>query len=148
LAIEARHTKARDKLEGDIINAVLLRSEGLHIAKIAQALRKSEASITRHIGDYAKRLKLKPAGGGSASHLNTEQTQHWVAHLSDITYLHTHQIVAYIQKTWKITYSVSGLNKWLHQSGFSYKQPKGVPHKFDEQKQAAFIEEYARLLAR
>jgi hypothetical protein len=32
------------------------------IAKIAQALRKSEASITQHIGDYDKRLKLKPAG--------------------------------------------------------------------------------------
>jgi hypothetical protein len=45
------------------------------IAKIAQALRKSEASITQHIGDYDKRLKLKPAGGSSASHFNTEQTQ-------------------------------------------------------------------------
>jgi hypothetical protein len=40
---------------------------------------------------------------------------------------------------------VSGLNKWLHQNGFSYKQPKGVPHKFDEQKQAVFIEEYKTL---
>jgi transposase len=124
---------------------VLLRSEGWPITKIAQALRKSEASITRHIGDYAKRLKIKPAGGGSARHLNTEQTQQLVAHLSEITYVHTHQIVAYIQKTWKITYSVSGLNKWLHQNGFSYKQPKGVPHKFDEQKQAVFIEEYKTL---
>ena len=53
--------------------------------------------------------------------------------------------MAYIQNTWKITYSVSGLNKWLHQNGFSYKQPKGVPHKFDEQKQAVFIEEYEKL---
>jgi transposase len=113
-ALEAWHTQARDKREGDRIKAVLLLSEGWPIAKIAQALRKSEASITRHIGDYAKRLKLKPAGGGSASHLNTEQTQYLVAHLSDITYVHTHQIVAYIQKTWKTTYSVSGLNKWLH----------------------------------
>jgi transposase len=68
-----------------------------------------------------------------------------VAHLSEITYVHTHQIVAYIQKTWKITYSVSGLNKWLHQNGFSYRQPKGVPHRFDEQKQAVFIEEYKTL---
>jgi hypothetical protein len=40
---------------------------------------------------------------------------------------------------------VSGLNKWLHQNGFSYKQPKGVPHKLDEQKQAAFVKEYKRL---
>jgi transposase len=40
---------------------------------------------------------------------------------------------------------VSGLNKSLHQNGFSYKQPKGVPHKFDEQKQAVSIEEYKTL---
>ena len=72
MALEARHTEARDGRQRDRIKAVLLRSEGCPVAKIAQALRKSEASITRHIGDYAKRLKLKPAGGGSASHLNTE----------------------------------------------------------------------------
>jgi transposase len=110
-ALEARHTKARDKRESERIKAVLLRSEGWPVAKIAQALRKSEASITRHIGDYTKRLKLKPAVGGSVNHLNTEQTQQLVSHLSDITYLHTHQIVVYIQKTWKITYSVSGIKK-------------------------------------
>jgi transposase len=68
-----------------------------------------------------------PEFGDSAGHLNTEQTQQWVAHLSDITYLHSHQIVACIQKTWKMSYSVSGLNKWLHQNGFSDKQPKGMP---------------------
>ena len=32
---------------------------------------------------------------------------------------------------------MSGFNKWLHQHNFSYKKPKGVPHKFDEEKQAA-----------
>ena len=53
--------------------------------------------------------------------------------------------MAYIENTWKVIYSVSGLNKWLHQNGFSYKQPKGVPHKFDEQKQAVLIEEYKKL---
>jgi hypothetical protein len=29
----------------------------------------------------------------------------------------------------------------------SYKQPKGVPHKFDPEKQAQFIEDYKRLKA-
>jgi transposase len=116
----------------------------LSVAKTAQALGNNEASITRHIDDYAKRLK--PAVGGSASHLNTEQTQQLITQLSDITYLHTHQIVAYIQKMRTIIYSVFGLNKWLHQNGFSYKQPKGVPHNLDEPKQAAFIEEYETLL--
>ena len=44
-ALEARHIKARDVRERDRIKAVLLRSEGWPVAKIAQALRKSEASI-------------------------------------------------------------------------------------------------------
>jgi hypothetical protein len=68
-----------------------------------------------------------------------------VTSLCGFVLLHTHQIVAYIEKTWKIIYSVSGLNKWLHQNSFSYKQPKCVPHKFDEQKQSVFIEEYEKL---
>ena len=85
-ALEARHTKARDGRERDRIKGCCCVVKGWPIAKIAQALRMSEASITRHIGDYAKRLKLKPAGGGSASHLNTEQTQQLLAHLSDVTY--------------------------------------------------------------
>ncbi|OEF71817.1 hypothetical protein A148_21490 [Vibrio splendidus 1F-157] len=37
------------------------------------------------------------------------------------------------------------MKKWLHHNGFSYKQPKGVPHKFDEAKQQAFIEAYEAL---
>lgn len=39
------------------------------------------------------------------------------------------------------------MNKWLHHNGFSYKQPKGVPHKFDEAQQQAFIEAYEALKA-
>lgn len=39
------------------------------------------------------------------------------------------------------------MNKWLHYSGFSYKRPKGVPHKFDEAKQLALIEAYEALKA-
>ncbi|MFC3123427.1 IS630 family transposase, partial [Agaribacter flavus] len=141
----SRHAKARDKRECDRIKAVLLRSEGWSLTMISQALRKSEATITRYIGDYSVKMKLKPAGGGSSSHLNIEQTKQLIAHLSEFTYQHTHQIVAYVKATWAIAYSVSGMNKWLHQHGFSYKQPKGVPHKFDEKKQAAFIDAYASL---
>ena len=39
------------------------------------------------------------------------------------------------------------MNKRLHQYGFSYKQPKGAPNKFDEEKQADFIEQYEALKA-
>jgi len=39
------------------------------------------------------------------------------------------------------------MTQWLHQNGFSYKQPKGVPHKFYPEKQAQFINEYEVLKA-
>lgn len=70
-----------------------------------------------------------------------------IEHISEYTYAHTHQIVAYISKRWNILYTVSGLTKWLHRQGFTYKQPKGVPHKFDADKQTEFVERYDALKA-
>ena len=63
------------------------------------------------------------------------------------TYAHAHQISAWIVEQWGIVYTVSGLNKWLHQHGFTYKKPKGVPHKTDADKQAKFVEKYETLKA-
>ena len=73
--LESRHKKACDARECDRIKAVLLASEGWSVSSIAQALRKSEFSISRHLNDYLKSEKLKPENGGSESHLNDEQTQ-------------------------------------------------------------------------
>ena len=109
---------------------------------IAQALRKHETSIIRHLTEYVENEKLR-----SESHLNTIQTEALIQHLSNITYSHTHQICTYIAETWSVYYSVSGLNKWRHNKGFSYKRPKGVPHKFDQEKQDAFIAHYKALKA-
>ena len=146
-ALESRHKKTRDVRECDRIKAVLLSSEGWSVSSIAQALRKSEFTVNRHLNDYLKKDKLRPENGGSESHLNDEQTQQLIEHISEHTYAHTHQIVAYISERWDIKYTVSGLNKWLHQQGFTYKKPKGVPHKADVEKQEEFIEHYESLKA-
>jgi hypothetical protein len=53
--------------------------------------------------------------------------------------------VVYIKEKYAVIYQISGLNKYLHQHNFSYKKPKGVPHKFDEDKQADFIAFYEQL---
>ena len=146
-ALESRHKITRDVRECDRIKAVLLRSEGWSMSSIAQALRKSEFTISRHLDDYLTKNKLKPENGGSDSLLNDEQTQQLIEHISEHTYAHTHQIVAYISERWNVKYTVSGLNKWLHQQGFTYKKPKGVPHKADTEKQAEFVEHYEALKA-
>ena len=110
-----------------------------------RALRLHETTVVRHIDDFVKKNKLKPENGGSNSYLTSSQTEDVVVHLMQNTYRYAYQIIEYIWQSHEVRFSTSGLNKWLHQQGFSYKQPKGVPHKFDEDKQAAFIEYYNKL---
>jgi len=143
--LEARHKKSRDKRESDRIKAVLLRNEGWPTPMIAQALRVHETSVVRFIDNYLDSEKLTIESGGSQSYLTDEQTQQLIQHLCDVTYLHAHQIQAHIEEIYGVVYKISGLNKWLHQPNFSYKKPKGVPHKFDEEKQAEFITYYNQL---
>jgi hypothetical protein len=97
VALELRHLKLYDGHERDRIKGVLLCSENWGIKQIAQALRLHEVIISRHIDDFLKRHKLSPVNGGSEEYLNEEQTQQPINHLCDVTYLHTHQIVAHIE---------------------------------------------------
>lgn len=145
--LEALHDISRDKRVCDRIKAVLLRSEGWTTAMIAQALRLHETTIVRHIDDYVYKEKLQPANGGSQSYLTEEQTDEVIAHLMQKTYRCSYEIIEYIWKHHGVRFSISGFNKWLHHHDFSYKYPKGVPHKFDEGKQADFIEKYTELKA-
>ncbi|GAW87409.1 conserved hypothetical protein [Bathymodiolus platifrons methanotrophic gill symbiont] len=146
-ALELHHSKVRDVRESDRIKAVLLSSENWSVSQISQALRKHETTILRHLRDFQKTQKLKPENGGSKSYLSSEQTDELTGYLLGITYVHVHQIVDYVVKTYSVQYSVSGMTQWLHQNGFSYKQPKGVPRKFNPEKQAQFIHDYKKLKA-
>ena len=145
--LEYLHSKTRDSKKCDRIKAVLLCSENWSTPMIAQALRLHETTIIRHINDYIEKEKLKPENGGSTSYLSKEQTETVVQHLMIETYQCSYQIIDYIFDKHQVRFSISGLNKWLHREGFSYKKPKGVPHKFDPVKQAEFIEKYEALKA-
>jgi IS30 family transposase len=51
-ALELQHNKVRDVHECDRIKAILLSSEGWSITQIAQALRKHDSTISRHLMDF------------------------------------------------------------------------------------------------
>ncbi len=144
LRLEQHHQASNDGKERDRIKAVLLYSEGWKVKHIAQALRLHNNTIIRHLNDY-RESKLKPENGGSESRLNEEMTAELINHLEQHTYHQVQAIIDYIYARWSIQYSVPGLNKWLHRHGFSYKKPKGVPHKADEKLQKNFIKKYRRL---
>jgi len=56
-------------------------------------------------------------------------------HLDEHTYLYVKDIVAYVQTTYCITYTVPGITHWLHNHGFSYKKPTTVPGKANREMQ-------------
>jgi transposase len=147
-ALEARHQAERDGRVRDRIKAVLLKSEGWTNKAIGQALRIHPETVAQHLQEWTQEEKLKPENGGSQSHLNPQQTQALDQHLQDTTYTKVLDICCYVAQTWQVSYTVSGMTKWLRAHGFRYKQPKSTPAKADLLKQEAFIEAYLKLVAK
>jgi transposase len=145
--LKIQQDTTRDGRVRDRIKAVIHASNGWSAEKIADALLIHESTVRQHIKDYLKSNKLKPENGGSQGYLSDLKTRELIQHLTENTYHHTHEIIAHVLERYYVQYSVPGMNKWLHHNGFSYKQPKGIPHKFDEGKQRAFIDAYEALKA-
>ena len=143
--LELFHQACENRKEGDRIKAILLRSEGWTVPQISQALRLHQSTVIKHVQEYKTIGKIQNKSGGSESHLTDKETQELITHLEENTYAHNHQIVLYIKEHFGVTYTVAGLNKWLHRNEFSYKKPKGLPHKADASLQQQFIEEYNQL---
>lgn len=146
-ALLSQHSTTRDGRVRDRIKSVIHASNGWSAEEIADALLIHETTVRNHLADYALSKKLKPENGGSQSRLSDEQTAALIAHLTEHTYQENKQIVAYVMEKFGVQYTVAGMHKWLRKNGFSYKKPKGVPHKFDAVKQKAFIEQYQHLKA-
>lgn len=142
-ALLARHRRERDGRVKDRIKAVLLRDDGLTSSEIARVLFLSEEGVRKQIDDYLSRNgKLKPENGGSQERISAEDAKTLETHLGEKVYLRTCDIVDYVEKTFGVQYSVRGMTKWLHQHGFSYHKPVGVPAKADGDAQKAWIAWY------
>lgn len=140
-----RHRKERDGRVRDRIKAVLAYDDGYSYSEIAKILLLDDETIRRHIEDYLATKKLHTENGGSESKLSSSESQKLKTHLSEITYLYVKDICAYVKKAYKKKYSTSGMTKWLHANGFSYKQPHAVPAKADKEQQRKFIKYYEKL---
>ena len=143
--LKTQHRRERDGRIRDRIKAVLLFDKGWSIAAIAEALLLSEDAIREHINEYRESKKLKPENGGSIQKLSIEQSNELVTHLRSHTYLYVKDIIAYVQSTLLVAYSVPGMRNWLQRHGFSYKKPALVPGKADGQQQREWMAQYEKL---
>ena len=140
--LEVRHQIERDKRICDRIKSVLLRDEDWSVARIAQALRLSNDTVSRYLCDYLETKSVDLRYQGSSEKLSIEQTELLKAHLRENLYTKALDIVAHIKETFNVDYTVAGLTDWLKRHEFSYKWTKGQPSKADAEKQTAFVAYY------
>jgi transposase len=145
-ALKAQHRQEKNRRVADRIKAVLLSDKGWTYRQIAEALLIDEQTIGRHVDEYKETQKLTLSSGGSMGKLSWVQSGELVAHLECVTYLKIADIIAYVQATYGISYTVQGMTSWMHAHGFSFKKPKGTPLKADPVRQKVFIQAYEKLL--
>jgi hypothetical protein len=89
-------------------------------------------SVRNHHKRYRKggllRLLRHDAVGSEAA-LNSEQCQQLADYLQTHLFLTAKQVAHYVQQTWNVTYSESGIRQRLHRLGFVYKKTKLIPGK-------------------
>jgi transposase len=148
ILLTAQHRKERDRKVADRIKAVLLYNKYWSYKEISEALLLDDETIRRHIKDYRDNQKLKNNTGGSECKLSRELSAELVRYLEKTTYTKVEPICSHVKEKYGINYTISGMTKWLHNNGFSYKKPKKTPAKADSKAQEKFKEFYQKLKAK
>jgi transposase len=133
-----QHRQETVRKNADRIKSVLWKDEGWSYEAIAKALFLDSETTRRHVKDYLSAKKLTNSSGGSESKLSDNQTTDLINHLEENTYLTSDEICLHVLEKYNIHYTRSGMQKWLHNHKFSYKQPHGIPSKADHLKQLEF----------
>jgi transposase len=116
----------------------------LSIEDIEVSLGIDDNTIRRYVKGYRERGLKRYMQDGYISYcgkLSKEQEQQLVAHLDEFLYPDAGAICVYVNDTFGVEYTVSGLTDLLHRLGYVYKKSRAVAAKADEVAQAAFLEE-------
>jgi transposase len=138
-----RHAKYSDR-----IKVILLLDDGERYADIARFLFLDEGTIRNYRKRYVEGGILRLVTdiySGKRCHLTDKEKEQLSNYLQSKICMDSKEIVAYVQKNFDVTYSVSGITALLQSLGFTYKKIKAVPGKANKEAQELFIIEYGRL---
>ena len=146
--LRAAHRATREKREADRIKAVILLASGWSAEDIADALLIDPNTVRNHFKRYQQGGLpglLQVAYRGSDCELGETELAVLDAHLQTELYLSAKDVAAWVQASFGVVYTISGMTALLHRLGFVYKKPKLVPGKADRTAQEAFLAEYENL---
>ena len=127
-----QHRREKNGKIRDRIKSVLLSDQGWTYRSISEALFLDEETISTHVREFRDKAKLRNNSGGSSANLSVEQSDSLVNHIESSLYLESNIIRRYVENTYDVKFSKSGMISWLHDHNFSYKKPNRVPAKADK----------------
>lgn len=143
-SLESQQRRERDKNIADRIRVILLLDNGWSFDKVATAYFFTRDTVVRYYSSYIE-------GGvdalthtnykGKSSSLNKEQLEQVRLFVKQHIPPSSIQVVEFIQEAFSVQYSISAVTHILHKLGFTYKKPKLVPGKADEEQQKKFLED-------
>jgi transposase len=151
IALKQAHRACKDKRAADRIKAVYSLGLGFSAEDVVSILMLDEETLR----NYVKRYQASGINAlitdhylGSFSKLSAIQLQELAAaHLEQNTYLTAEAVIAHVEETYDVLYSVSGMTDLLHRLKFTYKKSKLVPAKADKEKQEHFLKQLEELRA-
>ncbi len=145
-----RVARTRNKTKQSLkINAILLLGTGMTAQEVSDVLFLDVDTL----GDYATRYQsggldqlLSTGHKGSQPFLTQEQLEQLCEELNSRIYLSTSDVCSYVEDTFGIKYSISGMTDLLHRLGYTYKKPNPKPSKPDIDLQEEFIKLFSEFM--
>jgi len=146
--LRAAHRGTRVKREADRIKAVLALASGWSAEDVAEILQVDADTVRSYFKRYHQgglQSLSHVAFRGSACALDEEQLAILDVHLQETLYTTAKAVAHWVEETFGVSYTESGMTALLHRLGYVYKKPGLVPGKADPQAQERFLLEYEKL---
>jgi transposase len=148
LELRQNHRLTKSKRKSYRLNALILLGQGWTYQEVSDALLLDEKTLMSYADRYREggiaRL-FEDDYEGNNGLLSVSEEKLLSQHLEETTYRRVEDIIAYIEVEFDVTFSRSGATALLHRLGFSYKKPKKVPGKFNQEAQDDFLKKYKKL---
>ena len=143
--LERRYKQTSERRISERIQAILLLDAGHNREQVARILRVNPKTITRWIHIFVHlgidTLCTLQSGGNEANLTALEQQQ--LSTWLDAGVRSTKEAIAWVETSFQVSYTESGMRKLLHRLDYRYKKPAPVPANADPEAQQAWLGQYA-----
>lgn len=144
------HKNEHNKRFAYRIHAVILLGTGYTLKTVKQVLFIDDETLRTYVDLYHRegiQGLLQDKRNGRMCRLSTEQIDLLCSELNSTIHQTTTSVINFVQKTFDLKYSNSGMRDLLHRLNYVYKKPKLIPGNPNIEEQEIFKHQYEKYMA-